>query len=96
MPGSFNSYNNKSLGNAFTVRNPFENYYAMHDLASSSNRPNVGEGIFGIPEWLFHPIETLKCSFKFVVNEVEQYAMLPMSLAAGGFIIYYLRKSPSM
>ena len=50
----------------------------------------------GLPAWIFHPIEAAKCFFNVVMTEVEDYAVLPMTLIGGGLVIYYLRKTPSL
>jgi len=74
-----------------------ENYY-QSNLSNRYDNSRKGDtdGFLGLPGWVFHPLETLKCSINWLKNEVEDYAILPGSIIAGGVIIYYLRKTPTM
>jgi hypothetical protein len=85
MPGLYNRFPNKhNLA-------PYDHYYSAVDPPNPDAPPQT----LGLPVWLFHPIEAAKCWINFVVTEIEEYSVLPLTLIGGGFIIYYLRKTPS-
>lgn len=47
----------------------------------------------GMPHWLAHPLQAAEDEIGYLVSEAEYYTALPLSLAAGGIAIYYLKKS---
>lgn len=85
MPGLYNRFDNKS-----TIA-PYDHYYATDNTPD----PKIPPQTLGLPVWLFHPMAAAKCWINFIVSEVEDYSVLPLSLIGGGLIIYYLRKTPS-
>jgi hypothetical protein len=72
-----------------------ENYYGSN-LSARYDNIRADTGLFGLPGWIFHPLESLKCSMAWLKNEVEDYAILPGTIIGGGLIIYYLRKTPRL
>ena len=87
MPGLYNRFDNKQ------IEAPYDYYYSATSLTDA---PPPAPLNLGIPVWVFHPLEAAKCWLNFVITEVEDYSVLPVSLVAGGLIIYYLRKTPTL
>lgn len=87
MPGLYNRFDSRKGLSA-----PYQHYYSVQ--ANPSDSPPPPETL-GLPVWFFHPFEAAKCWVNFVITEIEDYSIMPLTLIGGGLIIYYLRKTPS-